>query len=114
MRMFVFNFGLCLIGCVLAALLGRLTRKTGGFRLLVGLLVAPMLSWVALESGILPTVLLLFIMILEPVPDNWHIFNNDGGIGEDFFFLALLMCSFILTFVSFCVFARNPKPKPRR
>ena len=95
MRMFMFNLVLCLASCGLAALLGRLTRKTGGFRLLVGLLVAPMLSWVTLETGggrfgdgIFPTVLLLFIMILEPIPDNWQIFNNDGGIGDDFFFFS--------------------------
>ena len=50
-RMFVFNLGLCLIGCSLAALLGRLTRKTGDFRFFLGLLVAPMFSWFAWVTG---------------------------------------------------------------
>jgi hypothetical protein len=121
-RMFVYNFGLCLVGCVLAALLGRLTRKTGDLRFFLGMLVVPMLSWFFLITGgghgvavILPTVYLFFLMMLSPdVGGSWNLFSENGALNEDLLFFLSLILFFILIIVSFFVFARSPKPKPRR
>ena len=120
--MFVYNLGLCVIGCVLAALLGRLTRKTRDLKFFLGMLVVPMLSWFVWATGgghggggILPTVYLFFLMILSAdVGSSWNLFKENGALNEDLLLLLSLILFFILIIVSFCVFARSPKPKPRR
>ena len=97
----LFNLVLCLVGCFLAALLGHLTRKTGNFRLLLGLLVAPMFSWFAWATagghgggGYLPSVYMFFLLILNSDGSRWRVFNDNEGLDKDFIFVSSWSYSF--------------------
>jgi hypothetical protein len=105
MRMTIFgSFILCLVGCALAALFAKLSRRSQIPRFLRAMVTTVLCAWVFFVGGgghgaaigVLPSAFLMAISFRA----------NFLVRSEDFVILAIAIFSFIAVFVSFWVFSR--------
>jgi|GEM_PF-1377907 len=111
------NIVLCLIGCVIAGLLGAWSRKSNRMRFIKALTVATLFSWIIIFGGlggwaILPSIAMFCLAYPWVDPTNYTSASESlisNQIKEAYIIIGMSSLSFLLVFCCFWFFSRQIK-----